>query len=182
MRTIITAVLALAVTFAVPNAFAGCPTITGPHAVGGAEWFQYDFDTNCASTSGNVSSTTLSCYSTPAYSFNYQSGGPFGGTVSYSFTADVTSSVWEADIFYDFDDPNVNWYNYLLATVTVTHNGSSSQYYIVIHHGTNGSASCDRPYVNFSAQSGDTITIDITGSNYYSNTSMKASAPTLFRY
>src|SRR3979409_1807913 len=91
------------------SAFANCPTQTGPYYAGVWEWFDFDFDTSCASTTGGVSTTTLSCnsnpwspYSLPAYQWNY-----FSGSVNYQMTvpnnvfSDFSVSVWV-----EFSDPH----------------------------------------------------------------------------
>jgi hypothetical protein len=135
-----------------------------------------------------VTSTTLSCYSLPGWSFDYHSGGPYGGTVIYYFVAgsvgdsSLTGTNWNAALYYDFSDPYTAYSDYLYATVLVTHSDrSQNQYTIINHHGGDGTVTCDYVGVNFTAQNGDTIEIDITGVNAF-GASIKSSYPILFRY
>jgi hypothetical protein len=95
-----------------------------------------------------VSTTTLSCSypltPPPAYQFNGTSA-----TVTYSHTLTanhpiLNSAHWEAGLIIDFDDPSSSQYNTLNATVSVTHNGSTTSNTIVSRNGTQGTVSCTR--------------------------------------
>lgn len=160
------------------NAYAGCPTQTGPYYSGFWVWFDFDFDTSCASTTGNVSTSTLSCYSFPSYQWNYGSG-----SVDYQMT--VPGGVYpnfSVSVFVDFSDPHSYSGDAIAATViamhgsTVTHSET-----IFIHQGNQGSLSCARfDSSSFTASNGDTIEVSLTGQSYYSDASMQISTPIVF--
>jgi hypothetical protein len=174
--------LVIAGTAVLPmNAYASCPDIHSG-ACCGTFWYEYDWTTSCAGTSGSVSSSTLSCYSTPAYAITGSSG-----TITYSYTIGGSDPIantthWSAGLFVDFDDPNNSQYNTLNVTVSVTHNGSTSSNTILSWNGQSGDISCGRyDYYFFTAVAGDTITVTISGTNFNtSNTTIKAAAPFLF--
>jgi len=159
---------------------ASCPNITGPYFLGSYYWYEYSFSTSCAGTSGSgVSTSALSCYSDPAYQFTGSSG-----TVTYSYVVGandpiINSAHWEVSLFVDFNDPSSSPYNTLNASVSVTHNGSTTSHTIVSQNGTQGSLSCARyDYWFFSAVANDTITVTITGTNFNGgSTIIKAGTP-----
>jgi hypothetical protein len=177
----ITAIFAIILTAALSNnAYAICPSIQTGYCCG-TYWYQYDFAAGCAGTSGSVSTSTLSCGSTPAYQFTGS------GTVSYAYTVGandpiINSARWSAGLLVDFDDPNNSPYNTLNASVSVTHNGSTTSYAILAWDGLTGDTACDRDdYRYFSAVAGDTITVTITATNFNNgSTTIRAAAPFLF--
>lgn len=177
----ITAISAFIFTAALSmNAYAICPTTQAGYCCG-TYWYQYNFAAGCAGTSGSVGASTLSCGSTPAYQFTGS------GTVSYSYTIDANdlfynSARWSAGLLVDFDDPHNSPYNTLNASVSVTHNGSTSSYTILAWDGLSGDKACDRDdYGHFSADVGDTITVTITATNFNDGTmTIRAAAPFLF--
>jgi hypothetical protein len=162
------------------NVYASCPNIQAGYCCG-TYWYQYDFAAGCAGTSGSVAASTLSCSSTPAYQFTGS------GTVSYSYTVGandpiINSARWSAGLLFDFDDPNNSPYNTLNASVSVTHDGSTTSYTILAWNGLTGDTACDRDdYWHFGAVAGDTITVTITATNFNSgSTTIRAAAPFLF--
>lgn len=156
------------------TAYAGCPTIVGPTACCGRYWYYYNFDTSCAGTSGNVSTTNMWCYSTPAHQF-----GTGTSTVTYSYTigsSDPVLTTWAAELRYvEWSDPNNSIYNTLVATVSVTHNGSTTSNTFLSINGTT-SRSCSLESGGFSATTGDTITVTITTTIYNSNVTAQVGA------
>jgi hypothetical protein len=167
------------------SAYASCPNITYG-ACCGVAWYEYSFALTCAGTSGSIAPTTLSCSypltPPPAYQFNGTSA-----TVTYSYTIGANDPMmnpahWSAGLLIDLDDPSASQYNTLNATVSVTHNGSTTSNTIVSRNGTQGTVSCTRyDYYYFTAVAGDTITVTITGTNFNSgSTKIRASEPFLF--
>jgi|ERR1041385_917803 hypothetical protein len=179
------AVVAIALVIFPVNAFASCPDITYG-ACCGIAWYEYRFTTACAGTSGSVSTTTLlSCSYPLTPPDGYQFTG--SGTVTYSYTLGASDPIlnsahWSAGLIVEFSDPNNSPYNTLNATISVTHNGSTTTNTIVSHDGTQGTLSCSRyDYYYFSAVAGDTLTVTITGTNFNSgSTTIKAGEPFLF--
>ncbi|HEX2062070.1 MAG TPA: hypothetical protein VHK90_15115 [Thermoanaerobaculia bacterium] len=165
----ITAVIATFLMALFPvNAFAGCPTITGPTFCCGIYWYTYSFDTSCAGTSGSVSDTNMWCYNTPAKAF-----GTGSSSVTYSYTigaSDPDLSGWSADLRYvEWYDPNGSIYNTLTATASITRNGSTTSNTFLSLNGTQ-SRSCSLEWVDLgNVQAGDTVTITINTSIFNSN-------------
>ena len=178
----ITAVVAIAVMAIFPlNAFAGCPTINGPYSCCGTSWYDYTFDTTCAGTTGNVTSATLWCYSTPAKQF-----GTGSSSATYSFTIGANDPIlnannWQVDLRYvEWSDPNSSIYNTLSATVSVTHNGSTTSNTFFSINGTNTESCALSSYAVFSAVAGDSITVTINTTIYNSNVTAQVGAPHIF--
>lgn len=182
MKSILAVVLLALVAVAFPvSAYASCPDVTGPFLLGPYYWYQWEWDTSCAGTSGSVSTDTLSCFSDPAYKFTGT------GTVTYSHTVTANDPVvdtakWQVAQFVDFDDPSNSQYNTFTATLSVTHNGSTTSHGIVTWNGSLGDISCNRyDYWYFTAVTGDTITVTLSATNFNNpNTVIKAGTPILF--
>jgi hypothetical protein len=122
--------------------------------------------TSCASTSGSLTSTTLSCYSWPAYQFT--------GTGYADYTMVVPSGLggshWSVKHFVDMNSTSHS--DWLYATVMVIHNGTttySTTYFS--HNGDQGALSCAAEGSGFfSAADGDTIVVETGGVNATSST------------
>jgi len=160
------------------SAFASCPTQTGPYATGPFYWYVFDFDTSCATTTGNVSTATLSCFSLPSYQWNYGSG-----TADYQMT--VPGNVYSnfsVAVYVDFSDPHSYSGDAIAATVIAMHNTTVTHMEtIFIHQGNQGSLSCTRfDSSSFTASAGDTIEVVLTGQSYYSDATMQISTPVVF--
>ncbi|MDQ3282506.1 MAG: hypothetical protein M3Q69_13985 [Acidobacteriota bacterium] len=171
--------LAIAVLTLSPlTAYAGCPSIIGPTLCCGRSWYQYQFDTSCAGTSGSVSNATLWCYSTPAKQF-----GTGSSSVTYSYTIganDPILATWDADIRYvEWYDPNNSIYNTLTATVSVQHNGVTTSSTFLNINGTT-SKSCSLEGGTFSAVAGDTVTVTINATIFNSNVTAQVGQVSLF--
>ena len=171
-------VLVVALAMFPANAFASCPNQTGAYFSGPFVWYDFDFDTSCASTSGSVTAGSMWCYSTPAYSWDYGSG-----TVDYVMT--VPSGVYSnfsASILAEFSDPHTSNMNAVSATVYCYHNNSITYYEtFYIHQGNQGSLSCSRFDSGvFTASAGDTIEVVMSGQSYNYDTTMQISTPTIF--
>jgi len=160
------------------SAFASCPTQTGPYQIAFYSWYDFDFDTSCASTSGNVSTATLSCFSFPGYQWNYGSG-----TVDYQMTVPINVyNNFSVAVYVDFSDPHSYSGDAIAATVIAMHNTTVTHMEtIFIHQGNQGSLSCTRfDSSSFTASPGDTIEVVMTGQSYYSDATMVISTPIVF--
>jgi hypothetical protein len=176
----ITAILVAAVMLFAPSAFAGCPDISGPYCMFAGCWYMYEQDTTCAGTTGNVSNTTLWCYDTPAKQF-----GTGSSSATYSFTLGpndpINNNNWNVDLRYvEWSDPNSSIYNTLTATVSVTHNGSTTSQTFYSINGTQTKSCALSDYATFNATNGDTITVTINTTIYNSNVTAKVGAPVIF--
>jgi len=172
-------VLLVAAAFFPTTASATCPSQAGAFASGPFYWYTFDFDTTCASTSGNVYSTNMWCYSSPAYQW-YSTGS---GSVDYSMT--VPSGVYSnfsVSVFVEFSDPHSYSGNAISASVVCRHNNSvTHSETIFIHQGNQGSLSCVRfDSSSFTASAGDTIEVSMGGQNYNWDTTMQISTPTIY--
>ena len=169
----VTAVLAIALIVFPGSLFASCPDqTTVPQAV------LFSFDTSCASTSGDVSSTTMWC-SYAAHSFDTGSG-----TADYSMTvpSGFSGNHFSAQVYVEFSDPNSYSGNAVSVTVFVYHNNSLTSYDTFVQHdGTQGSLSCQLIDTGlFSASPGDTIEVSMTATKYNSNATIQVSTPYIF--
>jgi len=160
------------------TAFASCPTQTGPYQSGFFSWYDFTFDTSCASTTGNVSTATLSCFSFPSYQWNYGSG-----SVDYQMTVPINVyNNFSVAVYVDFSDPHSYSGDAIAATVIAMHNTTVTHMEtIFIHQGNQGSLSCTRfDSSSFTASPGDTIEVVMTGQSYYSDATMQISTPIVF--
>jgi len=175
----VTAVFIAVVMLLAPAAFAGCPDIIGPVFCCGTSWYEYRQDTTCAGRTGNVSYTNLWCYNTPALQF-----GTGSSSATYSFVigpSDPVSSNMTVDLRYvEWSDPNASIYNTLSATVSVTHNGSTSSQTFYSINGTTSQSCSLSSYATFSATNGDTITVTINTNIFNSNVTAQVGAPHIF--
>jgi hypothetical protein len=173
-----TVILVLAVAFFPVNTFASCPDVH-PEIFGpGTGTTLFSFDTSCASTSGDVSGTTMSCYSWAGHQWDLGSG-----SVDYSMTvpSGYGGPHFSVSIYVDFSDPGSYSSNSISATVIVWHNGSPSSNSFFFHNGTQGSMGCDLVGSGyFSAADGDTIEVSMTGTKYSSGATMKIAPPYIF--
>jgi hypothetical protein len=173
MTTVVIAVLLSPIN----SAFAGCPTqsseIYGPG--GGTDL--WSFDTTCASTSGNVSDGTMSCYSWPANQFGY---GMSSAVYSMTVPTGYGGSTWSVSSYVDFDANGYNP-NAVSGTVRVRHNGSVTySANLFVQDGFGGSLYCNLFGAGyFSVSDGDTIEIEYDANNYGGGT-IKVTPPIVF--
>jgi hypothetical protein len=174
----ITLFVVLAVILLPANAYATCPDFheqNGPGPQGTCSQNYYSFDTSCASTQ-YASTTTMSCYSWPGYllwsAYSY---------TDYHMTVEHSSSCKDVEIYVDFSDPDSSSDDGVFAEVWVWHNGSlaySNEF--LQHYGNQGSMECQLVHNgSFSASVGDTIEVQIWGTNYHS-ASIKTTAPLIW--
>jgi hypothetical protein len=180
MKAISLAVICALVLFPL-DSYAGCAdyhNYGGPGPTYGCPNNYYSFDLTCANPASGVSSSTMSCYTWPGYSFT---GTP--GTAVYQMTVPTghTSSCKVVRIYVDFTDNSGSLYDYLSANVTVIHNGSQqSSTTFFFHSGLDGSLECQLVDSSaFSAAEGDTIKVTYIGYNYYSDV-MKVTPPLIW--
>jgi hypothetical protein len=174
----VTAFLMAAVLLFAPTAFAACPDITGPYCMFGGCWDQYEQDPSCAGTTGNVSSSTMWCYNTPALTF-----GTGSSSATYSFIVGPSDPVGPADVdlrYVEWYDPNGSIYNTLTATVSVTRNGSTTSQTFYSINGTVAKSCALSTYGSFSIQAGDTVTVTINTTIFNSNVTAQVGAPLIF--
>jgi hypothetical protein len=152
--------------------YATCPTPpTGPSCAGGLCWYVYTPDDDCWQLSGSVSPTTLSCMN------GYAFGNGWASTVSYTFTIGANDPIgnFSGTSYVDFDDPNDSAYNQIEGWAIVNHNGSDTYTQLFSHAGYMGDLSCQVLSGHFSATNGDTVTVYLQVTKWYSNTTIKAS-------
>jgi hypothetical protein len=169
--------LLFALFFTAAAASATCPSV---HASGGGghSWYELDVDSSCLSNNGGFSTTILSC---PASGY---SADAFGSSASWSFVVPsgyTWYSNWSVTAFVDFDSPTHTIYDSLYATVSVIHNGTSTNYSLFHLQGNSAtSQSCARYDKSITATTGDTITISYSGSSAADGGTMKATVPVVF--
>jgi hypothetical protein len=96
-------------------------------------------------------------------------------------STDSGSNSWNAQLWVDFNDPHAEWWQFLGAKVDVNHGGTHTFYTIYNNHGSNVSVDSGIKSVNFTAVSGDTITITVTGQNAESDSIIRFSSVHVFR-
>lgn len=173
MKTLHLVILALALSFAA-NAFATCPT---PPSGSGPYTNNFSQDQGCFSTTGSVSSVSVTCYTGSGWSF----GGTGQSYVIASFTADgnyiINANNWTGSSFIYLDSPNSSAYDSIELVAVVTHNGFDSRHSLFFWDGTMGGLNgCAEQYGIFSAVAGDTVSIRVYVSNSGSGT-IEASVP-----
>jgi len=171
-----TALIAIVATLIAPATFAACPDQAGPTCFWWGCYYSFSYpSTSCASTSGSLSSTTLSCYSWPAY----QITGTGYADYSMVVPTGMGGNHWSVQHFVDMSSTSHS--DWLYATVLVIHNGTntySSTYFS--HFGDQGSLSCALQGSGFfSAADGDTIVVETGGVNSTSAT-MAQGTPQVF--
>lgn len=158
-----------------------CPDIYGPVQVGSFLWYQYAIDDSCYSSSGNVTGMAVSCSGLDGWQF----GTGWVNAVEFSFPVGsevLNPDAWSAGSFIEFSDPNDSIYNDILFTVTVTHPNTTQDVYTILDwNGTDGELSgCNDVTGEFSADTGDEVTVRIESTRWYSNAVIQASAPRIF--
>ncbi len=175
-RIVMTLVIAVLIS-PVSSAFAGCPTqsyeIFGPG--NGTDLWQWD--TTCASTSGNVMNGTMSCYGWTGNQFGY---GMSSATYSMTVPTGYGGTTWSVSTYVDFNANNYNP-NAVSGTVRVYHNGSvtySSN--LFVQDGFGGSLYCNLFGTSyFTVSDGDTVEIEYDANNYGGGTII-VTPPTVF--
>jgi hypothetical protein len=175
-------VLAVVTLFGAGNALASCPTpYSGPYTSGPFSWADYTQDQSCYSTSGNISTSSINCFTNPSWSF-----GSGSSSVTTSFTVGAGDWVgntahWTAGARVDFSSTGGTSADRVEVDVDVTHpNYTVSHYTVIFWGGPQGShSSCSNDWNYFTADHGDTITITIAASNSGS-ANIVVSVPSIF--
>ncbi|HEX7678057.1 MAG TPA: hypothetical protein VF713_08040 [Thermoanaerobaculia bacterium] len=159
-----------------PAGFAACPDQAGPYCLWFGCYYVFSFPTtSCASTSGSLTSTTLSCYSWPAYQIT--------GTGYADYTMVVPTGMggshWSVEQYVDMNSTSHS--DWLYAVVLVIHNGTNTYAATYFSHtGDQGALSCQPEGSGFfSAADGDTIFVETGGVNSTSST-MAQGTPLVF--
>lgn len=145
-----------------------------------AQCYTYTFGPSSYTTS-NTSSTTMSCISDPAWNF-----GTGNGYAQVTFTLQpgdpiANPSNWQYGDWLDFHSPGAYGADNMEIGATVEHNYTLSYYNILYWNGGMGTISCAGPVVgNFTATTGDTITIYVRASNYNGTANINMSVPRIF--
>jgi hypothetical protein len=161
-----------------------CNAPTSYGACCGITWQEYSpniltsASKTCWTFGSGTAQTTLSC--------NNNVGGweftGFSQHITRTLTInDAGSNHWEIQLLVEITDPHHSWWNQLDARVTVSHAGSGTSYQLYYHNGSQGDVSCAAPFIDFNAQQGDTITIDLLGSIGWADSYVKVSNLHVFR-
>ena len=178
LTLIATAVLALA---GAPAATADCNSYTSTGSCCGQYWYEYSPDimtSACWSVDSGITTSTISCDGSSAWSYT-----GFSQHITRTLNVvDSGSTHWEAQANFDIIDPHASWWNQMNANVYVYHPGTgTTTYNLYNHNGTQGNVYCASPYVSFTAQQGDTITLDFEGSVGWTDSYVKVNNVHLFR-
>ena len=172
MRKLFLSVTLLALLVLPATAMADCADpVAGPFYFYGYYYYDYSraFSNSCWTIGQNINvppnSQTMSC--TGAYSYDYR-GANSSRHIIYTFTVKsdgITYPRWELSFDFEGVDPHSSWYNQLVVNAYVYHPGSgTTTTQIFAWNGTQGNyTSCNQPVHSFTAQVGDTITIDFAG-------------------
>lgn len=80
-----------------------------------------------------------------------------------------------------FNSPTSSAYDGIRGYVTVTHNGTDTNYsWFSLYGNYSSNRACDAQDVTFSATTGDTITLSILNTRWDSNSVTQASIPVVF--
>jgi len=168
----------IALMLLVPALFAvsASATCTVTQSSGGwmsTSWTMYIPSTDCFSTTGNVSATTLSCRGYGGWAFGTNSTsnpGMFSATIDVPSNQVVQSSNhWDVELNEQFSSPSGSTDDDLGVDVVVTHpNGSKTYYWMLLEwNGSNGTldgcSATTSPW--FSAGAGDSIKVTVRSSN-----------------
>jgi hypothetical protein len=167
----------VAVLLFAANAFADCPTPPSYSLYGSINWTQLPA---CYSTD-NITSLTPTC-NDPRWQF----GNGWSSIATTSFTIGANDPVadparWSGESFIEFNSPSASWYDQIELDAYVHHpNGATNSYVLFNWNGTMGNLSgCTQLYGYFSADHGDTITIQLKGTNL-SGATITATVPRVF--
>jgi hypothetical protein len=163
------------------NAFAQCHSVLGPYSSGPISWYVYSQDQSCYSTTDGISADTVSCYTGSGWKFD----GAYLMNAHMSITLGSTDPIidannWTASSFIEFNTSNGSAYDWIELAAYVQHpNNTVSMYSLFFWDGTMGNLNgCAEKYGLFSANTGDTITIQINASDPHGAT-IRASVPRL---
>jgi hypothetical protein len=180
--------LSLVILFIAANASASCPTI---YLLGccGTSYYTFNVDTSCITAQNLMTAQNNSCSMS-----GYSSDGGYSNYVEWTYVipADGTptanghyfyqlSTNYSATVWVDFDSPDQTFYDSLSGTVTVTHNGTPTNYSILSLRGSSASTQiCGRFDRNFTATNGDTIKLRINATKFGTGSTIVTSLPTVF--
>jgi hypothetical protein len=170
------AVLAVAVvSLAVPKAFAYDCTNRYQVIIGPGTWWEYvgnPLDTS-ASDCWSLGSTSP-VWNSSASMWEYTTwNDQYATRVINVPSTDSGTSSWSASITVDFYDPNASWWEGLDVDIAVNHLGGVTHYSLYSNVGNATAFDSGRKDVNFTAVSGDTITINIRGRNSFTNSHVR---------
>jgi hypothetical protein len=147
-----------------PSVFATCDRTTYNSMCLPWEYVIYHLDTN-----------DPTCWTMDPYITWNSSAGMWEFTTYFQQAATRTvtigsgSSTLTAQCTIDFYDPNASWWNFLGIQVDVNHGGSHTYYTVYSNRGNSGTTTdSGTKWTSFSAASGDTVTLSVTGANSYS--------------
>lgn len=185
MRKAFAVLAVVAALSIVPSAFAYDCSNRYQLMIGPGTWWEYvgnPLDTSSSQcwtlgTNGPVWNSTDGYWE-----FRYWQDNTATRVINVPSTDSGTSS-WSAQFVVDFNDPHANWYDALFATVDVNHNGTHTYYNMYSNIASSGLTSdSGTKSVNFSAVSGDTITITIQGRNgWYPDARVRFAGVHVFR-
>jgi hypothetical protein len=181
MKKLSLSVVVILLLLGTGNAFAQChPTVDGQFSSGGSVWAVYSLDPSCYSTTDGVTTiSSMSCSYNPGFEF----GGAYLMNAHRTFTLNSNDTIlnpngWTASSFVEFNNTSGSVYDWIQLAAYVYHpNGSVSSYSLFYWDGTMGSLNgCGQQYGIFSANVGDTVTIQLNGSDPHGAT-IRASVP-----
>jgi hypothetical protein len=165
------------------SAFA-CPTQwTGPYGMGGAipsGWYNYSLPASCYTLGGGMTSAVVGCSGTGGWqatgsrnsaqaSFTLDSSDPILNPTAWTISTQVEVSSLDSDGADTFQ-----------FQVSVAHpNGTWSYYTIFSWNSTLASICGAQQWGYFTANTGDTIYINISGRNVSGTATLKASIPSI---
>lgn len=179
MKKLSLSVVVILLLLGTGNAFAQCPTISGPYYQGIHSWDVYGMDDSCYTKTIGVSSTTVNCYGGSGWSFT--DNWPMNSHAEFTIgaTDPVVLNSWTASSFIEFNSPSSSASDWIGIAVYVYHtNNTVTPYSIFYWDGTMGTLSgCAEQYGTFSATNGDTVKVQINASNGTTAATIKASIP-----
>ena len=170
------------------GASASCPSVYGYNIGGYGSYYVFYVDSSCM-TSSSVTPTTLSGCGDSAYEF----GTGYSQYIQWSFvvpaegatinngTFHQLSTNYSVKLFIDFSSPTQTFYDNIMGTVTVTHNGvDTGTTFLSLYGNSAPGETCHEHDGNFTATNGDTITIRINVTKWGSGSVIKTGLPVVF--
>lgn len=179
----------LAVLLTTTSASASCPSAVYGYNIGGyGSYYIFYVDSSCLSSS-SVTPSTLGGCGDSAYEFGtgysqyteWSFVVPANGTTINNGTFNQISTNYSVKLFIDFNSPTQTFYDNIIGTVTVNHNGSNSYTtFLALYGNSAATETCHEHDGNFTATNGDTITIRLAVTKWGSGSVIKTGIPIVY--
>ena len=174
---------AVLLSFGAPAAFACATQWYGPYFVGGpggGSDYNYSLPTSCYTYGANVTPSTVGCSGATGWQLN----GPHN-FISASFTLDSSDPIfdptkWTLGASIEASSAWTDGSDTITIQVSVSHPNGTWSYYTIYNWNSTMPFLCGgHPYGYFTANTGDTVNISISGKNTTGTATLKVSNPVI---